>query len=223
MNLNQYIDHTLLKPEASLWQIEKLCKEAQEYEFFSVCVNPYFVKEAFYFLSGSSVKVCTVVGFPLGTTAMEIKRFEAMKALYEGAQEIDMVLNVSAVKSNQWQQVMDEMASLAQLCHQQKAILKVIFETCLLTEAEKIKACELAVQAKVDFVKTSTGFSSAGATIADVQLMRSIVGPNIGVKASGGIRDTAMAIAMIEAGASRLGTSAGVDIVKGVVGAEASY
>lgn len=215
MQLNQYIDHTLLKPDATSAQIKKLCEEASENNFFSVCVNSYYVKEAKQLLSGSSVKVCTVVGFPLGASTMETKRFEAMKAIAEGAQEIDMVINVSAIKSNNWQYVLDDMSSLAQVCHHQGALLKVILETCLLTEEEKKKACELAVKAGVDFVKTSTGFSTGGATIEDVKLMRSIVGPKMGVKASGGIRNAQVAKAMIEAGASRLGTSASVEISRG--------
>lgn len=216
MNLSRFIDHTLLKPDASLAQIEKLCLEARENEFFSVCVNSYYVKACVDLLKGSNVKVCTVVGFPLGASTMETKRFEAMTAIAEGAREIDMVLNISAVKSSNWQYVLDDMSSLAQICHQQGAILKVILETCLLTQDEKKKACELAVKAGVDFVKTSTGFSSAGATIEDIKLMRSIVGPDRGVKASGGIRNTETAQAMIEAGATRLGTSASVEIVRGV-------
>ena len=154
---------------------------------------------------------------------METKRFEAMRAIVEGASEIDMVLNISAVKSNQWQYALDDMTSLAQVCHQQKAILKVIFENCLLSEAEKKMACELAVKAQLDFVKTSTGFSTGGATLEDVKLMRSIVGPNMGVKASGGIRDFATAKAMVEAGATRLGTSASVEIVKGEDAGKGSY
>lgn len=215
MKINSYIDHTLLKPEATLSQIEKLCQEARENEFCSVCVNSYFVKAAVSFLAGSNVKVCTVVGFPLGASTMETKRFEAMKAIAEGAKEVDMVINISAIKSGNWQYVLDDMSSLAQVCHQQGAILKVILETCLLTEEEKKKACELAVKAQVDFVKTSTGFSAGGATIEDVKLMRSIVGPQMGVKASGGIRNSETAMAMIQAGATRLGTSASVDIAKG--------
>ncbi len=220
MKLNKYIDHTLLKPEATLAQIEKLCAEAREHQFASVCVNSYYVKKCSQLLQGSEVKVCTVVGFPLGASTMETKRFEAMKSSAEGAREIDMVMNNSAVKSGDWQYVQDDMASLAQICHQQGGILKVILETCLLTEEEKKKACEIAKRAGVDFVKTSTGFSTAGATAEDVKLMRSIVGENIGVKASGGIRDVATAMKMIEAGATRLGTSASVEIVKGLVGKE---
>lgn len=215
MQLNQYIDHTLLKADATSDQIKILCEDARENNFFSVCVNSYYVKEAKQLLAGSNVKVCTVVGFPLGASTMETKRFEAMKAIAEGAQEIDMVINISAIKSNNWQYVLDDMSSLAQVCHQQGALLKVILETCLLTDEEKKKACELAVKAGVDFVKTSTGFSTGGATIEDVKLMRSIVGPKIGVKASGGIRNVQMANAMIEAGATRLGTSASVEIVQG--------
>jgi len=221
MKINQYIDHTALKPETNLQQIEKLCAEAKEHEFASVCVNSYYVKKAVALLAGSKVKVCTVVGFPLGASTMETKRFEAMKAMAEGAREIDMVINVSAIKSQDWQYVLDDMASLAQVVHQQSGLLKVILETCLLTEEEKRKACELAVKANVDFVKTSTGFSISGATIEDVKLMRSIVG-NMGVKASGGIRDAETAKKMIEAGATRLGTSASVEIVKGLV-SSASY
>jgi deoxyribose-phosphate aldolase len=221
MNIAQYIDHTALKAETTSSQIEKLCAEAREYEFFSVCVNSYFVKKAVSLLNGSSVKVCTVVGFPLGASTMETKRFEAMKAVTEGAKEIDMVINVSAMKSQDWQYVLDDMSSLAKVTHQQGALIKVILETCLLTEDEKRKACELAVKAGVDFVKTSTGFSTGGATIEDVKLMRSIVG-NLGVKASGGIRDAETARKMIEAGATRLGTSASVEIVKNLT-STASY
>ena len=215
MNINKYIDHTALKADTTASQIEKLCAEAREYEFFSVCVNSYFVKKAVSLLNGSSVKVCTVVGFPLGASTMETKRFEAMKAVTEGASEIDMVINISAIKSQDWQYVLDDMSSLARVTHQQGALLKVILETCLLTEDEKRKACELAVKAGVDFVKTSTGFSTGGATIEDVKLMRSIVG-NLGVKASGGIRDAETARHMIEAGATRLGTSASVEIMNNI-------
>jgi deoxyribose-phosphate aldolase len=221
MSINRYIDHTALKADTSLTQIEKLCGEAKEYDFFSVCVNSYYVRKAAQLLAGSTTNVCTVVGFPLGASTMETKRFEAMKAIAEGAKEIDMVINVSAVKSGQWQYVLDDMSSLAQVTHQQGAILKVILETCLLTESEKRQACDLAVRAGVDFVKTSTGFSTGGATAEDVKLMRSIVG-NLGVKASGGIRDVETARKMIEAGATRLGTSASVEIMKGLT-STASY
>lgn len=222
MNINQYIDHTLLKPETTRAQIEKLCHEAREWKFAAVCINSYFVKYAVQILQSSDVRVCTVVGFPLGASTMETKRFEAMKAVAEGAKEVDMVINVSAIKSQEWQYVLDDMSSLAQVTHQQGALLKVILETCLLTDEEKKKACELAVKANVDFVKTSTGFSTGGATIEDVKLMRSVVGPKMGVKASGGIRDLATAQQMIEAGATRLGTSSGILIVQGLKG-EGSY
>lgn len=218
MKLNEHIDHTLLKAEATSTQIEKLCAEAREHKFASVCVNSYFVKKCVSLLEGSGVKVCTVVGFPLGASTMETKRFEAMKAAAEGAKEIDMVMNISAVKSGDWQYVENDIASLAQVCHQQGTILKVILETCLLNDEEKRKACEIAKRAGADFVKTSTGFSTAGATVEDVKLMRSIVGDKIGVKASGGIRDAATAMKMIGAGATRLGTSASVEIVNGTTG-----
>ncbi len=215
MELNKFIDHTALKPDTTLRQIEKLCNEARDYGFYSVCVNSYYVKKAAELLNGSSVKVCTVVGFPLGASTMETKRFEAMKAIAEGAREVDMVMSISAIKSQDWQYVLDDMSSLAQVTHNQGALLKVILETCILTEEEKRKSCELAVKARVDFVKTSTGFSTGGATLEDVKLMRSIVG-QLGVKASGGIRDAETALKMIEAGATRLGTSASVEIVKGL-------
>ena len=215
MEINKYIDHTALKPETTLLQIEQLCAQAREYHFFSVCVNSYYVRKATALLAGSSVKVCTVVGFPLGASTMETKRFEAMKAIAEGAKEIDMVINISALKSGDWQYVRDDMASLSQVTHQQGGLLKVILETCLLTEAEKRRACEIALKAGVDYVKTSTGFSSGGATAEDVMLMRSLVGTK-GVKASGGIRDFETAIKMINAGATRLGTSASVEIMKGL-------
>jgi deoxyribose-phosphate aldolase len=221
MNINRYIDHTALKPETTAAQIEALCAEAREYDFFAVCVNSYYVKKAAALLAGSPVKVCTAVGFPHGASTMETKRFEAMKAVAEGAREIDMVINLSALKSGEWQYVIDDMSSLAQVTHQQGGLLKVILETCLLTEDEKRRSCELAVKAGVDFVKTSTGFSTGGATVEDVRLMRSIVG-SLGVKASGGIRDLAAARAMIDGGATRLGTSAGVAIMKGLAGS-ASY
>lgn len=219
MKFNKYIDHTALKADTNLKQIEKLCAEAKEYDFFSVCVNSYYVRKAVALLAGSNVKVCTVVGFPLGASTMETKRFEAMRALAEGAREVDMVINVSAIKSQEWQYVLDDMSSLKQVVHQQGGLLKVIFETALLTQEEKIKACELAVKAQVDFVKTSTGFSTSGATVEDVKLMRSLVG-SMGVKASGGIRDAETARMMIEAGATRLGTSASVEIVKGLTSTE---
>jgi deoxyribose-phosphate aldolase len=214
--LNRFIDHTLLKPDTDFKMIEKLILEAKEYEFFSVCINSYFVKKASDLLKNSNTKVCTVVGFPLGASTMETKRFEAMKASADGAKEIDMVINISAIKSGDWQYVLDDMSSLSHVCHQQGSLLKVILETCLLTNEEKKKACELALMAKVDFVKTSTGFSTSGATIEDVKLMKSIVGDQCGIKASGGIRSLEIAHQMIEAGATRLGTSSGIEIMKGI-------
>jgi len=214
--INRYIDHTALKAGTSLDQITKLCQEAKDYDFHSVCLNSYFVKKAVELLRGSTTLVCTVVGFPLGGSTMETKRFEAMKAIAEGAKEVDMVVNISAIKSKEWQYVLDDMSSLSQVCHQQGGLLKVILETCLLTEEEKKKVCELALKAQVDFVKTSTGFSTGGATIEDIKLMKSIVGTQAGIKASGGIRDLKTAMAMIDAGATRLGTSASVDIIKGL-------
>lgn len=218
MTLNKFIDHTLLRPDATLNQVVTLCQEAVKYNFCSVCVNPYYVKTAADLVKNSTVKVCTVVGFPLGASTKETKRFEAEKAISDGAFEIDMVLNISAVKAQNWDYVSDDLTSLVEVCHQHGVILKLILETCLLNEQEKINVCKLAAQAKVDFVKTSTGFSTGGATIADVKLMRSIVGPTIGVKASGGIRDNETAMAMIAAGANRLGTSASVEIVNGSTG-----
>lgn len=215
MELNRYIDHTLLKPEATAAQIDKLCAEAKDFDFAAVCINSYYVKRAVALLGSTNTKVCTVVGFPLGASTMETKRFEAIKAIAEGAREIDMVLNVSALKSQDYQYVLDDMHSLGMAVHNQGGILKVILETCLLTQEEKIKACELAVKAKVDFVKTSTGFSTGGATIEDVKLMKSLVTGSMGVKASGGIKDAQTAQAMIQAGATRLGTSGGIAIMQG--------
>ena len=216
--VNEFIDHTLLKPQATAQDVEKLCREAMEYKFAAVCINSYYVKLCASILQGSDVKICTVVGFPLGASTLETKRFEALKAITEGAREIDMVLNISALKSNEESYVFEDIKSLADLCHKQGTLLKVILETCLLTNEEKVKACELAVMAKADFVKTSTGFSTGGATIEDIKLMRQTVGPTLGVKASGGIKDFATVKAMMDAGATRIGTSSGVEIVRGLVG-----
>lgn len=222
MNLASIIDHTLLKPDATATQITKLCEEAKQHQFYSVCVNPFCVPLAVKLLKGSTVKVCSVVGFPLGSTTSAIKLAEATWVLEQGAQEVDMVMNIAAAKSNQWTVVEEEIQSLAQLCHQKGALLKVILETCLLTDAEKILACECAWRAGADFVKTSTGFSTGGATVHDVELMRKTVGQNLGVKASGGIKDKASAQALLAAGATRLGTSSGVHLVNSGVG-ESSY
>ncbi|ERT63392.1 deoxyribose-phosphate aldolase [Peptoniphilus sp. BV3AC2] len=212
MNLNKMIDHTLLKPEATKEMIENLCKEAKEYDFKSVCVNPYWVSTAYEELRDSDVLVCTVVGFPLGATTKETKFFETDFAVQEGADEIDMVINVGALKSKQYDVVLEDIKSVVQAANGRT--VKVIIETCLLSDEEKVKACELSMEAGANFVKTSTGFSTAGAKVEDVELMKNIVGDNLEVKASGGIRDLDTALKMIEAGATRLGVSAGVQIIK---------
>lgn len=210
----KYFDHTILKPEARRADVEKICREALEHDFASVCVNEFYTAYVAELLKGSDVKVCTVVGFPLGMTSTKVKCFETGCAVNEGAQEIDMVINVGALKDGNYDYVQKDIAEVKAACAG-KAILKVIIETCLLTDDEKVKACQLAKAAGADFVKTSTGFSTGGATAEDVSLMRSTVGDAMGVKASGGIRDRAAAQAMIAAGASRLGTSATVKIVEG--------
>lgn len=216
-NIAKYIDHTLLKPEATKEQIEKLCSEAKEYDFASVCVNPHWVKLASELLAGTDVKVCTVIGFPLGATSTEAKRFETKQAIMDGATEVDMVINIGALKSGDYETVENDIRAVVEEARG-KALIKVIIETSLLTEEEKVKACELSVLAGADFVKTSTGFSTGGATVEDIQLMRKTVGPNVGVKASGGVRSAEDAKKMIEAGATRIGASSGVAIVKGLIG-----
>lgn len=215
MNIAAMIDHTLLKPDATRAQISKLCDEARTHKFYSVCVNPFYVTQAAEELKNSGVKVCTVVGFPLGSVPAQTKVAETKLALEQGATEVDMVMNIAAAKSNEWGVVETEIQKLAELCHQSGAMLKVILETCLLTDAEKVRACECAWKAGADFVKTSTGFSTGGATVSDVALMRKSVGQNLGVKASGGIKDLTVAQAMIAAGATRLGTSSGVALLAG--------
>jgi deoxyribose-phosphate aldolase len=207
------IDHTLLKPEATGHDIAAVCEEARHAGFASVCLNPYWVRFAAAQLIGSSVRVCTVIGFPLGANQVRTKVAEAELALSEGARELDMVQNIGALRSHSFDTVEDEIAQLATLAHSGGAILKVILETCLLTDEEKITACRLAARAHADFVKTSTGFSKSGATVADVQLMRQTVGPTIGVKASGGVRSFAALREMVAAGATRIGTSSGVNIL----------
>ncbi len=208
------IDHTLLKPGATENQFEQLCKEAIEYKFMSVCVNsswvPYVAKK----LRGSGVKVCSVIGFPLGEMDTRSKAFEARNAIANGAHEIDMVINTSALKSGNLKLVEEDIRAIKRACRS-TTILKVIIETSLLTDEEKVIACELSKKADADFVKTSTGFTGAGATVEDVALMRRVVGPKIGVKASGGIRDYKTAIAMIQAGANRIGAGGSVAIVTG--------
>ncbi|MDF2945655.1 MAG: deoxyribose-phosphate aldolase [Bacillales bacterium] len=214
MNVNKLIDHTVLKAETNKQTIEKLCNEAKEYDFASVCVNPTWVKTASEILKNTDVLVCTVIGFPLGATTSEVKAFETKNAIENGAQEIDMVINIGALKDGDNDLVEKDIKSVVSEA-KGKAIVKVIIETSLLTDEEKRRACELAVKAGADFVKTSTGFSTGGATAQDIKLMRGVVGPNIGVKASGGVRDLSDANKMVEAGATRIGTSAGVSIVKG--------
>src|SRR3954466_13329985 len=208
------IDHTILKTDARKAQIEQLCKEARQYNFASVCVQPIWVELAAESLKGSNVLTCTVAGFPQGATLASVKLFETLAAFRQGAQEVDMVINVGALKDRNTTLVHDEIQALADACHNGKAHLKVIIENCLLTEDEKRLACELAVKAGADFVKTSTGMSIAGATIDDVRLMCSVGGARGGVKAAGGIRRAKDALAMIEAGANRIGGSASVAIVK---------
>lgn len=210
----KYIDHTLLKPEATIDAVGTLCEEAISYGFKAVCVNSAHVAHVVRKLRESGVDVCTVVGFPLGAMHMRAKAFEAENALADGAQELDMVINVGALKSGDLKTVEADIGTVRQMAAS-PAILKVIIETCLLTEAEKITACEIVKRAGADFVKSSTGFSSGGATVKDIALMRRVVGKEMGVKASGGIKDYATAVAMIKAGANRLGVSAGIAIIEG--------
>ena len=205
------IDHTLLKPEATPAQIEKLCAEAAEYHFASVCVNPVYIPLAARLLKGTGVKVCCVVGFPLGAIAPEQKAAEAASCAAMGAEELDMVIHVGAAKAGDWALVQRDIEGVVKAAAGHT--VKVIIETCLLTDEEKVKACEAAKAAGAHFVKTSTGFSTGGATTHDIALMRKTVGPEMGVKASGGIRDYETAMAMIEAGANRIGASAGIAIV----------
>lgn len=211
--LARYIDHTLLKPNATREEIVKLCEEAREYKFASVCVNPAYVGLSAKLLEGSPVKVCTVIGFPLGATSSFVKATETRDAVANGATEIDMVINVGALKSKDYELVKNDIARVVEAAGGNT--VKVILETSLLTDEEKVKACELSKLAGADFVKTSTGFSTGGATLEDICLMRKTVGPNMGVKASGGIRDTETAVRMIQIGATRVGASASVGIVKG--------
>lgn len=220
MAINRYIDHTLLKPESTQTQIDKLIAEAVEHQFASVCVNPTWVSYAAKALKGTEVNVCTVIGFPLGANTSSVKAFETKDAVANGADEIDMVINIGQLKSGQYDAVEADIRAVVEASGDK--LVKVIIETCLLTDDEKVKACRLAAAAGADYVKTSTGFSTAGANIADVTLMRKTVGPNIGVKAAGGTRSYADAEAFIKAGATRIGTSAGVAIVNGET-ANSSY
>jgi deoxyribose-phosphate aldolase len=213
VDLAKYIDHTALKPETTADDIDQLCHEADQYQFASVCVNPTWVKRAATHLRGTDVKVCSVIGFPLGATTAEIKAMEARRAIRDGAREVDMVINVGALKSGDHATVLTDIEKVVDSAHEAGAIVKVILETSLLTDEEKVIASTLAKQAKADFVKTSTGFSGGGATVYDVALMRETVGPSMGVKASGGVRTKSDVEDMIAAGATRIGASAGVQIV----------
>jgi deoxyribose-phosphate aldolase len=214
-NIAQLIDHTLLKADATKAEIMLLLEEAKQFKFASVCINPKWVKTAAEFLSNTpEVKVCTVIGFPLGATTPEVKAFETKNAIENGAAEVDMVINIGALKDKQYDLVEEDIKAVVDAA-KGKALTKVIIETCLLTDEEKVKACELAVKAGADFVKTSTGFSNGGATVEDVALMRKTVGPEIGVKASGGVRSLEDTEAMVKAGATRIGASSGVKIVNG--------
>lgn len=214
------IDHTLLKADATRDQINQLCEEAKKYEFASVCVNPTWVKYCSELLAGTPVKVCTVIGFPLGATTSAVKAFETKDAITNGAGEIDMVINIGALKNGEYDLVRDDIKAVVDAAN--GTLVKVIIETCLLTEEEKVKACELSVEAGAHFVKTSTGFSTGGATAEDIAMMRKTVGPNIGVKASGGVRSLEDMQKMIEHGASRIGASSGVAIMNGLT-SESNY
>lgn len=214
-NIVKIIDHTLLKADATREEIIKIIDEAKEYLFASVCINPTWVKTAAELLADTpEVKVCTVIGFPLGASTSETKAFETKNAIENGADEVDMVINIAALKDQQDEIVENDIRAVVEAA-KGKALVKVIIETCLLTNEEKVRACELAVKAGADFVKTSTGFSTGGATVADISLMRQTVGPEVGVKASGGVRSREDALAMVEAGATRIGASSGVSIAKG--------
>ena len=216
-DIAKYIDHTVLAANATRDKIEQICKEADQYHFASVCVNSCWVDLCAKLLEKSEVMVCTVVGFPLGAMSTESKAYEAKKAVLAGADEVDMVINIGHLKNHDDDLVQDDIAAVKAACG--KAHLKVIIETCLLTDEEKVRACRIAKLAGADFVKTSTGFSTGGATVEDIKLMRKTVGPELGVKASGGVRTYADAKAMIDAGATRIGASAGIAIVEGQHGA----
>ncbi|MGT2932732.1 deoxyribose-phosphate aldolase [Streptococcus catagoni] len=215
MSISKYIDHTLLKADSVKEQIDQLLSEAKDHHFASVCINPSWVAYAAKVLKGTDVKVCTVVGFPLGATTSATKVFETKDAIEKGADEIDMVINIGLLKQGDYDAVEDDIRAVVEASGDK--LVKVIIETCLLTDTEKVKACQLAVSAGADFVKTSTGFSTGGATISDVKIMRQTVGPNIGVKAAGGARSLEDALAFIEAGATRIGTSSGVKIINGEI------
>ncbi|MCR6521486.1 deoxyribose-phosphate aldolase [Lysinibacillus capsici] len=220
-NFARMIDHTLLKAEATKEQIEKLCAEAKQFNFASVCVNPTWVKRSSELLQGTDVLVCTVIGFPLGANTPAVKAFEAKDAIANGAKEVDMVINIGALKDKNYDLVQADIAAVVEVA-KDSALVKVIIESCLLTDEEKVKACELAVAAGADYVKTSTGFSTGGATAEDIALMRKTVGPELGVKASGGVRSLEDMKKMVEAGATRIGASSGVAIMNGLI-ADSNY
>jgi deoxyribose-phosphate aldolase len=214
-SIARMIDHTLLKPDGTKQQVEELCAEAKQYSFASVCINPSYVKLCAQLLRDTTVKVCTVIGFPLGATSTQAKSFETEQAIRDGAREVDMVINVGMLKSGEYDFVERDIAAVTSTAHKFDVLTKVIIETGLLTDEEKVKACILAKRAKADFVKTSTGFAKGGATAGDIALMRRVVGPDLGVKASGGVRTLEQAKALIESGADRIGASASVKIVTG--------
>jgi len=223
LNVARMIDHTLLKPEATPDEVKQLCEEARTYNFASVCINPCHVEMCRDLLRGSQVKVCTVIGFPLGATTTEVKRIEAEQCLRNGATEIDMVINIGMLKQGKYDFVFNDINQIVLAAKRNNAVCKVIIETALLTDEEKIKACIISKEAKADFVKTSTGFSKGGATAGDVALMKYVVGSSVGVKASGGIRTAEDAKMMIESGADRIGASASVKIVKGETSTTGGY
>lgn len=218
IEINALVDHTILKPEAKPDQVKIICHEALTYKFASVCVNPVYTPLVAELLAGSSVKTCSVIGFPLGASSAAQKVLEALSVMSVGATEIDMVIHIGALKSRAYGQVLNEIQAVVQAAHAQGAIVKVIIETSLLNKEEKIMACLLSQAAGADYVKTSTGFSTGGATVEDVDLMHRVIGPEVKVKASGGIRDLRTALDMVKAGASRLGTSSGVQIAKEALG-----
>lgn len=213
--LARYIDHTLLKPDATYAQIAQLCEEARRYGFATVCINPVHVRLCAQLLRGSGVGICSVVGFPLGATPTRVKCYETQQAISDGATEIDMVIHIGALKSKDYDLVREDIAAVVRTCHNNAAICKVIIEAALLTDDEKIKACQLAKEVGADYVKTSTGFGPGGATVHDVMLMRQTVGADMGVKAAGGIRTYQDAVAMLKAGATRIGASASIQIMEG--------
>lgn len=215
MELNKFLDHTLLKADATPAQVHQACAEAREYRFAAVCVNPCHARQVRAELEGTGIRTCVVVGFPLGASTSEVKAFETEDAIANGAEEVDMVINVGLLKAGELAAVQQDIEAVVNVAVD-RALVKVILECCLLEDAEKVKACELAVAAGADFVKTSTGFGGGGATVTDVRLMRQAVGPDVGVKASGGIRDHETARAMIDAGATRIGASASVAIIEGL-------